>query len=151
MFQAEEVTKNKVINIAIQSRIYRRFYTDDMVFAITMICNHNHWQTYRRHTGTNILTHTYKYILTPPVMCAPQLPVLHWINNFVTQNFSSKRSTMPLLFKNYSLVEVIHQLVGFNKTKSFLWNIKKTDGNGINGQNMHTPHTERKITLGRVS
>ena len=28
-------------------------------------------------TGTNRLTHTYQYILTPPVMFTQQLPVLH--------------------------------------------------------------------------
>ena len=107
-----------------------------------------------KHTdGTRglIYLHTHINIYWHHLLCAHPSYLLHWINNFVTQNFSSKRSTMPLLFKNYSLVEVIHQLIGFNKTKSFLWNIKKTDGNGIDGQNMYTPHTERKITLERAS
>ena len=35
---------------------------------------------------------------------------------------------MPLLFKNYSLVELKYQQMRLNKTKSFLGNTKKTDG-----------------------
>ena len=37
-------------------------------------------------------------------------------------------SKMPLLFKNYSLVELKYQQMRLNKTKSFLGNTKKTDG-----------------------
>ena len=44
---------------------------------------------------------------------------------------------MSLLFKNYSLVEVIYPLNGFNKTKFFLRNTKNTDRNGGNEQNTH--------------
>ena len=32
----------------------------------------------------NRLTHPHEYILTPPVMCLQQLPVLHWMNNLLT-------------------------------------------------------------------
>ena len=39
---------------------------------------HPHIKT---HSWTNRLTHPYKYILTPPVMCSQQLFVLHWLNN----------------------------------------------------------------------
>ena len=56
---------------------------------------------------------------------------------------------MSLLFKNYSLVEVIHMLIKFNKTKSFLRNTKNTDTNGVNEQNKHS-YTERKIAIERI-
>ena len=45
-----------------------------------------------------------------------------------------------MLFKNYSLVEVIHLLIRFNKTKPFLWNKKKTDKNGLNVKKTQTTH-----------
>ena len=35
------------------------------------------------HTGANRPTHSYKYILTPSVMCSQQLHVLHRMNNLV--------------------------------------------------------------------
>ena len=54
-------------------------------------------------------------------MCTQQLPELHSINNLLTQKFPVQRSTLFLLFKNYSLVEVIH--------------LGKT----------HTPHTENNF------
>ena len=123
--------------------IYCRFDTDGIVFAIILIWCHKHRQIHIEHTGTNIFTQTYKYILTPPVMCAQQLPLLHWMNNFLIQNFILQRSTVSLLFKNYSLVEAIHLLIRFNKTKSFLWNIKTGDRNGINEQNTQTTHREK--------
>ena len=56
---------------------------------------------------------------------------------------------MSLLFKNYSLVEVIHMLIKFNKTKSFLRNTKNTDTNSVNEQNKHS-YTERKIAIERI-
>ena len=60
---------------------------------------------------------------------------------------------MSLLFKNYSLVEVIYLLIRFNKAKPLSLNTKNTDRNGVNKQNTHThtPNTQRKITLERVS
>ena len=50
---------------------------------------------------------------------------------------------MSFLFKNYSLVELIDLLIRFNKTMSFLCNIKNTDRNGVNEKNTHTTHRER--------
>ena len=58
---------------------------------------------------------------------------------------------MSLLFKNYSLVEVINLLIRFNKTKLFSLNTKNTDRNGVNKLNTHTPNTQRKITPEWVS
>ena len=43
-------------------------------------------------------------------------------------------ATIPLLFKNYSFIEVTYQLVRFNKTKFFSLNTKNTDRNDINKQ-----------------
>ena len=71
-----------------------------------------------------------------------QLYVLHWMNSFLVQKFTLQRSTVSLLLKNYLLLEAIHLLITFNKTKVFLWNTKNTDRNGINRQNPHTTHTE---------
>ena len=52
-------------------------------------------------------------------MCTQQQPVIT-LNDLLIQKFILQRSTMSLLFKNYSLVEVIYLLIRFNKTKSFL-------------------------------
>ena len=62
-------------------------------------------------------------------------------------------STMPfqeLLFKNYSLVEVIYLFIRFNKTKFVSGNTKNTDRNGINKQSTHIyiKHSE-KDNIGR--
>ena len=51
---------------------------------------------------------------------------------------------MSLLFKNCSLVEVMYLLISFNKTKSFLWNTKNTDRNGVNSKTQ-TTHTQKKV------
>ena len=58
------------------------------------------------------------------------------MNKFLIQKFTLQRSIMPLLFKTYSLVGIIHLLIRFSKTKSFLGNTKNADRNGINGQNI---------------
>ena len=119
-------------------------------FAGTLIWYHRHRQKHTRHTGTNRLTHIYKYILTPSVICTQQLPVLHWMKTLLIQKFTFQRSTVPLFFKNCSLVGVTYVLIRFNKIKSFLWNTKNTGTNSVNSKT-YTPHTERKITLERVT
>ena len=53
-------------------------------------------------------------------MCTQQLSVLHRMNNLLIQKFTIQRSTMPLFFKNCSLVEVMHLLIKFNKVMTFL-------------------------------
>lgn len=78
-------------------------------FASSLIWYHTH--IHIGHTGTNILTHAYKYILTPPATCTKQQTVLHWMNNILRQKFTLQRSKISLLFKNQSLVEVIYLLV----------------------------------------
>ena len=34
-------------------------------------------QTHTAHSGASRLTHSYKYIFTPPAICSQQLPLLH--------------------------------------------------------------------------
>ena len=52
---------------------------------------------------------------------------------------------MSLLFKNYSLVEVVYLFIRCSKTKFFLLNTNDTDKNGVNIQNTHThTHTHTK-------
>ena len=66
------------------------------------------------------------------------------INKQLTNTkFTLQRSTMFLLFKDYSLAEAIYLLIKFHKTKSFLWNTNNTKRNDVNEQNTHT-HSERK-------
>ena len=121
--------------------------TEDMVFASTLIW-FTHTLTNTQNTQTNRLTHKHKYILTPPVVCTQQIAVLHWMNNLLIQKVTLQSVTMPLLFKNYTLVKVIYLLIRFNKTKFFLWNTNSIDRNGKNEQNTH--HKERKTTLEKV-
>ena len=65
----------------------------------TLIWYHKHRQTHTGHAETNIFTLTYKYTLTSPDMCALQLPVLHWMNNFLIKKFTLQRFTMSLQLK----------------------------------------------------
>ena len=59
---------------------------------------------------------------------------------------------MSLFFKNSSLVEVIYLLIRLKKTKSFLWNTKSADRNGVNEQNTHITHREEdNLKKGLVS
>ena len=122
------------------------FETDDFVllvlwFDITYTDKHR-----TEHTRTNRSTRPYQDILTPSVMCTQPLRVSRWIDNSLVQKFTLQRPAMSLLFKNYSLIEVIYLLIRFNKIKLFLWNTMNTDRNGVNEQNT----THRKITLERV-
>ena len=79
---------------AISHQIYWGFDSDDMTFAITLTWYQKHRETQAGHTGTSILTYSYKHIMTPPVICAHWLPVLHWINSFLIQDllYSSPQS-----------------------------------------------------------
>ena len=85
-------------------------------FASTLIWYHTHKQRHATHTRAKRLTHSYKYILEPPLMCSQQLFVFHWINNCWCLWFS----------KNFSLTEVTYLLIVFSETKFFLWNTKNT-------------------------
>ena len=72
---------------AIRHHIYCRFDTDDMVFAITLICYHAHKHT--QDTQEPIGKHTYEYILTPSVM----------YNNLLIQKFTLQRFKMSAFRK----------------------------------------------------
>ena len=60
------------------------------------------------------------------------------------KKFTLQSSTMSLLFKTYSLVEVTYLLIRFNKTKFFPWDRNNTDRNGANKQNI-TLRMEKRI------
>ena len=64
-----------------------RYYSDLISHTYTHTHTHTHAHAHTRrqiaHTDANGLTHPYKYMLTLPVMCSKQLPVLNWMNNFV--------------------------------------------------------------------
>ena len=76
-------------------------------FAGTLIWYHIHKHTV--HSEGSRLTHPYKYILTPPVVCSQQLSVLHWLNN--------------------SLISKIYLLIRCKKTKFFQTLKKDNTGN----------------------
>ena len=124
------------------------FFTGTLIWYHTCTNTHTCEQRYTAHSGTNKLTHPYKYMLKPPVMCPQQLSRSHWMNNSLT----SKMYFPKCLFFSKT-TEAIYQLIRCNKTKFFLWNTNNTDRNGVNKQNTHThtPHIQRKITLERVS
>ena len=54
---------------ATRHRIYWKFNKNHMVFAITLVCYHNHRKTNIAHTGTNILTQILIYISTTCYEC----------------------------------------------------------------------------------
>ena len=153
MFQAETVTKNKVISIAVQSSYVK--FTESLtrmtwfllsLWFVTTITDKHADDAQRPiylRTHTNIYWHH--------LLCSHSsyLYYTEWI--IFWRKSSLQRGPQCLYCLKITHVEVIHQLIGFNKIKSFLWNIKNTDGNGINGQNIHTLHPERKISLERVS
>ena len=54
-------------------------------FAYTLIWYHTHTHTHththrEREREASIMTHSYKCIITPPVMCSQQLSLLQWMN-----------------------------------------------------------------------
>ena len=54
--------------------------TDNMNVASFPIRHHQHSNTHAQHTDWWLIL-TYKYILTPTVMCSKQLSLLDWISN----------------------------------------------------------------------
>ena len=117
-------------------QIYRRLAR--MTWFLLVL---KHRQTHTGYTRTNRLTH--KYILIPPVLCTQQLPILHWMKKWC-KKFTLRESIVPPLFKKYSLVEDIYLPIRFRKTKSFLWNTKNTERNGVYEQNAHTTHWKER-------
>ena len=58
---------------AIRNQVYWAL-THNVVF---LWCSDLISYTHTAHSGASRLTHLYNYILTPPVMCSQQLPLLH--------------------------------------------------------------------------
>ena len=81
-------------------------------FLLVLCFDIKNTQTHDTHTWANRLTHSYKHILTPPIMCPQQLSVLHWMNN----------SQCP-----YWLVDDRYLLLIFSKTRFFPWNTRNAD------------------------
>ena len=82
-------------------------------------------------------------MLTPHVMCWQDSSYVYHIEWIIHQYLIS---TMPLLFKNYSLTGVIYLLIRFNKSKFILWNTCNTDGSDVNTQHTHTLNTQKDNT-----
>ena len=102
-----------------------------------------HKQT--QHTRESVHWHTHINIYLHHLLCAHG-SCLFYID------IKNLLSTMPFLFKNYSLVEVIYLLTRCYKTRFFLWNTNNTDRNGVNKQkkkthtHTHTKHSEKYNT-----
>ena len=90
-----------------------------------------------------------RYCIFAPsaVTCSHQPSPLYWIVHWYLK-FHLQSSTTSFLFKNYSLANIIYLLIIFNKTTLFPWNTKNTSWCN---STKHTPHTQRKIRLGRVN
>ena len=116
-------------------------------FAGTLIWYHTHTPNTNTKTKTHStlrgaidLTHPYKYILTPPVVCLQQLSALQWKNNSLISKVYSPKYVFS--FQNL-LVEVnICWLDAVRLSSSCETN--NSDRNGVNKQNTHTPNTLKK-------
>ena len=107
--------------------------------------------THTGYSGANILTCRYRYILTPPVMCTQQLPVLHWTKTFWYKNVFYRGPQCLYCLKLAHLQKSFICLLDSRRVSPSC-EIKNTDRNGINWQNSYTArHTERKRTLEQVS
>ena len=51
--------------------------SDILWFLLVLWFDITYTQTHTTHPGVSRLSHPYKYIFTPPVMCSQQLPLLH--------------------------------------------------------------------------
>ena len=105
------------------------FDNNGMVFAITLIWYHKHRQTHTGQTVTNIISHTYEYMLTPLVICA-HLYYTEWITFWYKKLlyrgprvYCSKRLSLSC-----ETLSLLIEMVKMGKT-----------------------NTERKITLERIS
>ena len=83
----------------------------------TLIWYHTRTNTHRHitHWGAKRLTHPYKYIFTPLVLCSQQLCLLQWMDN----SLISKVYFPQYLFNSSWLVKVIYLLITCYKTRFF--------------------------------
>ena len=115
-------------------------------FAGTLIWYHSDTCP-QRHTVGPTVWHSHINIYQHHLPCAHS-SYLYYTDVFTY--IKNLLSTMSFLYKHYSRVEVIYQLIICSKTKFFLWNTNNTDKNGVNKQNSYTTNTQRNITLERM-
>ena len=74
---------------------------------------------------------------------------MHYMSYFMIQKLTLLSPTISLLFKSYSLVEVIYQQIRFNGNMFLLCNKKSTDRINVNEQKAYNTekHTFRKRYL----
>ena len=117
---------------------------DLAVFYATRYKSHTH--THTQHTQRPIDWHTHINIYQHHLLCAHSSYLYYtvWLIPW-DQKCALRGFTMPLVFKNYSLIEVTCLLISFNKNKSFPQNTKNTGRNSsVNKQNAHTNKPLRK-------
>ena len=104
----------------------------------------SHTNTRTAHSRVSKLTHPYNIYLHHLLRAhSSYLYEIKWL-----------LSTMPSLFKNYSIVKDIYHLIRCDKTRFLMWDTDNTDRNGVNNKtkhthihtHTHTPNSERKIT-----
>ena len=97
------------------------FFLFVLWYDITHAYTHIHTQRHTAHPGASRLTHPYKYIFIPTVMCSQQLSLLHWMKKSLVSKIFLPQS---FLFKNYSLENhicrldaiILIEMVWINKT-----------------------------------
>ena len=81
------IQKDLAVFYAIRYKVY--WGLTHVVFCLCSdLISHTHTDTHTTHAGANRLTHPYKYISTPPVICSQQLPVLHCMINSLISKMS---------------------------------------------------------------
>ena len=80
-----------------------------------------HTQTHTAYSGASRLTHPYKYIFSPTVMCSQQPSLLHWMNNSLISKIYFPQC---LFFSKIIHLQKSYLLIRCYKTRFFLWNIK---------------------------
>ena len=98
------------------------------------------------HTQGSVDWHTHINIYLHQMLCACN-SYLYYTTWLIEQFTFHSVFSFQKLFTSKSL------LIRCYKTRFFQWNTNNTDRNGVNKQNTHThtPNTQRKITLERVS
>ena len=117
------------------------FFDGNLTWYHTHILTHMHTQRNTAPSEVSRLTHSCKYIFTPPVMCSKQLSLLQWMNNSLISKVYFPR--YPFFFKDYSLVKVIYLLIRCYKARFFLCNKNNTDRNGVKRNTNTVTHTSK--------
>ena len=122
-------------------------------FAGTLIWYHTHTNTHThedtQHTQGPVNWHAHINIYLYHLLCSHSSYlyytewITHWYQKCTFHNVFS--------FQKLCACKVIYLLIRCYESRFFLWNTNNTDRNGVNKQKTHTPNTQRKITLERVS